>query len=146
MPSENDDDPLSALKRGDLNVHSARMELVQNTSNQPGRYIGNGYIKQKEDGVIEFTLDAAEVGNDQAYSALLLSPMTGQSGTLIQADQAYTLIATDCRGIPGKQRESSISDFKRILGRYAFMAKLMCCAASENSRTRFHPPHYHAFF
>ncbi len=59
MPSENDDDPLSALKRGDLNVHSARMELVQNTSNQPGRYIGNGYIKQKEDGIIEFTLDAA---------------------------------------------------------------------------------------
>ncbi len=53
MPNDSDDDPISALKRGDLNIHCSRMELVQNTSHQPGRYIGNGYIRQNDDGVIE---------------------------------------------------------------------------------------------
>jgi hypothetical protein len=97
MPSESDDDPISAVKRGDLTIHCARMELVQNTSTQPGRYIGNGYIRQNDNGVIEFTLYATEIANYQAYTALLMSPMTGQAGTLIQADEAYTLIATSYR-------------------------------------------------
>jgi len=49
------------------------MELVQNTSHQPGRYIGNGYIWQNDDGVIEFTLYATEIPNVEAYTRLLMS-------------------------------------------------------------------------
>jgi hypothetical protein len=98
MPSKSDDDPISALKRGDLNVHCSRMELVQNTADQPGRYIGNGYIRQNDDGVIEFTLYATEIPNVEAYTRLLMSPMTGQAGTLFGEDQFYTLIATSYRG------------------------------------------------
>jgi hypothetical protein len=73
------------------------MELVQNTSNQPGRYIGNGYIRQNDDGVVEFTLYASEIPNFEAYTRLLMSPMTGQAGTLFGEDQSYTLTATSYR-------------------------------------------------
>jgi hypothetical protein len=97
MPSESDYDPISALKRGDLNIHCSRMELVQNTSHQPGRYIGNGYIRQNDDGVIEFMLYATEIPNVEAYTRLLMSPMSGQAGTLFGEDQSYTLTATSYR-------------------------------------------------
>lgn len=94
MPSESDDDPISALKRGDLDLHFSRMELVQNTPHQPGIYIGTGYVRQNDDGVIEFMLYATEIPNAEACTRLLMSPMTAQAGTLFSEDQSYTLTAT----------------------------------------------------
>jgi len=75
MPNDSDDDPISALKRGDLNIHCSRMELVQNTSHQPGRYIGNGYIRQNDDGVIEFTLYATEIPNVESVYPFIDCPL-----------------------------------------------------------------------
>src|SRR5947209_5355320 len=73
------------------------MELVQNISDQPGRYLGNGYIRQNDDGGIEFTLYATEITNVKAFTDLLLSPMVGQAGTLFREDESYTLTATSYR-------------------------------------------------
>lgn len=93
MPSESEHDPISALKQGRLNIHCSRMELVQNTPHQPIRYIGSGYIRQRDDGSIEFTIYAIEIVNvDESQS---LSYLVGgwQSGILFTRAEAYTLIA-----------------------------------------------------
>ena len=93
MLSESDRDPISALQRGQLNIHCSRMELVQNTPHQPIRYVGSGYIRQKDDGNIEFTIYATEIINVGELESL--SHLLGgwQSGTLFRTAQSYTLIA-----------------------------------------------------
>jgi hypothetical protein len=94
MRSESDDDLISALKQGHLDIHCSRMELAQNTPSNPIRYIGSGYIRQNNDGGIEFTIYATEICNVDMVTAL--SPILSRhhSGTVFRGDESFTLTAT----------------------------------------------------
>jgi hypothetical protein len=129
MQSEGDENPIFSLRQGHLNIHCSRMELIQNTSRQPGRYIGNGYIRQNDLGVIEFMLYATEIPNVEAYTRLLMSPMTGQAGTLFREDESYELIATSYRWDTWKAERILHFDFQsdgttlRLYGRLDFLRR-----------------------
>jgi hypothetical protein len=93
MVGESDQNLISALKRGHLNIHCSRMELAQNTSHQPVRYVGSGYIRQNGDGGIEFTIYATEIYNVDVVTTLY--PFFGgqHSGTVFHDDESYELTA-----------------------------------------------------
>jgi hypothetical protein len=95
MPSDNDLDPISALKQGHLHIHCPRLELTQNTPNAPGSYVGSGYIRQTDNGSIEFTIYVTEIIN---HSALLNATMHWQAGTIFSDADYYSLTANSYSG------------------------------------------------
>jgi hypothetical protein len=101
MQAESERDPISALKDGHLMIHCFRMELVQDSSDQPARYAGSGYIEQVDHSAIVFTMYSTETTNAGPFS---LSHWAGaQSGTIFRDDESYTLNATvigEVRGEP----------------------------------------------
>ena len=64
-------DLIVALKQGRLNIDCVRMELVQNSQHKPVKYIGGGYIKQDDNGVIIFKIYTKEIENVNAASELV---------------------------------------------------------------------------
>lgn len=92
MHSGMDDDPVRTLKQGQLHIHCFQMELTQNTSAQPRKYAGSGYITQNTDGGIAFVIYAITSSNTNGYSEIS-SILHGRPGTVIPKLDYYTLTA-----------------------------------------------------
>jgi hypothetical protein len=97
MQTENDYDPVGALKQGRLHIHCFHMELSQNISTKPRKYAGSGYITQNVDGRIEFIIYANTFSNTDALTEIS-SIFYAQPGTVIAHPEYYTLTAQSYLG------------------------------------------------
>jgi hypothetical protein len=87
-------DLIVALKQGRLNIDCVRMELVQNSQHEPVKYIGGGYIKQDDNGVIIFKIYTKEIENVNAASELVRTfNEINKSGTIYSKNNYYSLVA-----------------------------------------------------
>src|SRR3984893_7372527 len=97
MQGENDYDPVGALKQGRLHIHCFQMELTQNASDHPRKYVGSGYITQNVDGGIEFIIYANTFFNTDVLTDIS-SVMHAPAGTIIPRPEYYTLSAQSYLG------------------------------------------------
>jgi len=92
-------DLIMALKQGCLNIDCVTMELVQNSQENPVKYIGRGYIKQDENGVLNFKIYTNEVENlNEASELVSMFNQLNKSGTIYSENDYYSLIAKSYEG------------------------------------------------
>ena len=89
---------IAALKERRLNIDCVRMELVQETRDNPHRYVGSGCICQDKEGVITFKMYANEVTNTSMIGHIQ-SVSVNRAGTLYGGSDFFTLTGIDYSGL-----------------------------------------------
>jgi hypothetical protein len=88
------DEILEAARRGDLFLDCHEMELKQNCDEFPGLVRGPGYIKQNEEGRLEFKIYVQEHENTDRLEGQF-GAFGPKPGELFQHQHHYTLTAVD---------------------------------------------------
>ena len=91
------DETIADLKAGKLAIDCIDMALTQVADERPITFRGKGYIRQDEEGVFRFKIYAQEVDNTDHFKTLERH-LQGQSGTIVERQEYYSLVATDMAG------------------------------------------------